>query len=264
MKILMSVNEHFINITPFHFFELVKQYDIDNSLSGFELCFDPEDKLHEQYLREFIDLAIKGKYLIQFHCRLKDIEYQKRYLTYINNITELLGYKARIVYHPLRIEDVEEDIEETTTYMQQLLKYIEENSFNIELSIENLNSIYQLHRLDKSHLAPILEANKDLKFTFDIEHEISNYGKITDLDAVLAERLVNIHISTFNYIREHQSLNDSDENKQKWIKALVFLKDIGYDNTISMEYDFPTMYGENDDEKLINFIKGAKYLNEYF
>jgi hypothetical protein len=85
-----------------------------------------------------------------------------------------------------------------------------------------------------------------------------------DLDKILKEKLINIHLHTFSYGYDHLPLSLSDKNKEKWVKGILFIKKIKYTGTIVLEYGLNEMNGSNDEEKLIDYIKSAQIANNYF
>lgn len=264
MKILLSLNDKFTKRTPRDLINLIQENDVSNSIQGFEIYLNLDNDEEVKYFEEFINLSIKNNYLIQFHSiQTEDIDKQKQYLNFYNEIAKKLDYSLKVVFHSFDIGTIEENINYTSEYMAELLNYIYINQFNLMLSIENLNA-RDNNRLNKEQIIKILANNNDLMFTYDIGHEILNYGNIIDLNEILISKLVNVHLHTFMYDDDHKSLYSKDPNKSKWVKAILYLKSLNYHETIVLEYDLYDMIGEDYEEKLLSYIESAETIKNYF
>ncbi|MDD8049695.1 MAG: hypothetical protein PHH04_08935 [Thomasclavelia sp.] len=264
MKILLSLNDKFTKRTPRDLINLIQENDVSNSIQGFEIYLNLDNNEEVKYFEEFINLSIKNNYLIQFHSiQTEDIDKQKQYLDFYNEIAKKLEYPLKVVFHSFDIGNIEENINYTSKYMADLLNYIYTNKFNLMLSIENLNA-RDNNRLNKEQIIRIIANNNDLMFTYDIGHEILSYGNIIDLNEILISKLVNVHLHTFLYDNDHKSLYSKDPNKSKWIKAILYLKSLNYNETIVLEYDLYDMIGESYEEKLFNYIESAETIKSYF
>lgn len=230
-------------------------------IKGFEVSFDLNNDLEKQYVNELIFICEQNNYILQFHGdSSRDLEYQYKYVDFINDISIKLNKRIDIVLHPISGDNLEDCIAKTNEYFSNILNYIYTNSYKINISIENLNTeTTENIRLSKEYLLPILSNNIDLNFTYDIGHEIFEYGNLTDLNPVLIERLTNIHFHTFNNHEDHKAVIKNDSN---WVKAIQYLKLIKFDSTLVLEYDFYTL-GETYEERINNYIESAEYINEY-
>lgn len=260
MKLLMSINNKFFDKSPVEFINLVRENDKLNNVAGFELYIDFMNEEEVKYLKDLAFLCDKYNLKIQMHGASEyDIETQFKYMDLLNDI---FVSGVSVVLHPITTFSREESIIETNEYFSKVLNYIYYNDYKIKVSIENLNSMVDTLRLSKDYLKGILANNSDLYFTYDIGHEIIEYGKITDIDDILKERLSNVHYHTFNNGDDHKPIGYVFYNKEQWIKGLTYLNTINYDGTVVLEYDFYAL-GEKYEERLVNYIKCFDFINDY-
>lgn len=260
MKILLSLNNKFFEKSPVELIRMIQELDVNNYVSGFELYIDFYDKSHIEYAKELAYLSKNNNYLLQFHGNSDyPLEDQKQYMLFLNDIAKTLEYKINVVLHPLSLDTIEDNVEKSNLYFSEILNYIYQNQLAINVSIENLNS-NETPRLSKDYLTSILANNMDLSFTYDVGHEIVDYGNLTDLNPVLLNRLSNVHFHTFHFFYDHQPVGmDSDK---KWVKAFRYLKTIHFDKTLVLEYDFYDL-GNDFSERMINYIKCVEYIYDY-
>ena len=146
--------------------------------------------------------------------------------------------------------------------MTELTEYIAENKYNeyIELSLENLNDFEKIKRLKKENLTDILNENQDIKFTYDIGHEMmDDMIKKDKLNEILAERLNNVHIHTKGELEDHYPIIEKTEKHTKQVlEKTKQLIESGYNGDIVMEYAIDYIDGKNLKEKLICYINCTK------
>lgn len=263
MKILLSLNFKLMDYTAYDLIKLIEKEDSKKIISGFEVCVDIENEERKKYVNELAILCKQNNLILQFHGDSSyELEKQKKYMDFLNNISNIVGKRINVVLHPHSEDTIEESIEKSNIYFSEILNYIYENNYNISISIENLNSMIDENRLSKGYLKSILANNMELNFTYDLGHEIVEYGEVTNLDTILLERLTNVHIHTFYNIDDHLPIKENDFNKEKWVKAIQYLNYINYDKTIVLEYDVYTL-GESFEERVFNYIKCAEFISEY-
>lgn len=263
MKVLLSVNNKFFEKNSFELIDYIESKDERKIIDGFELFINIENEYEKNYLFSFATICKNKNYIFQFHGDSSlSIENQKLYLDKIDELSKIIDKKINIVLHPITSVTFEEELKKTNEYFSIILNYIYMNNYNLSVSIENLNSTAKFFRLSKDYLTPILYNNMDLNFTYNVGHELIEYGKTTDLTEILKNRLINVHIHTFLNTMDHMFINDENINKEKWVKALNYLKLIKYDNTLVLEYSIDYM-GNNLDEKLDNYLKCANFIEEY-
>ena len=257
MKILLSLNYKFFNLEPDKLIELIKEYDEENLISGFEIATN--SKKDELYVLKLAKIALKNEYIVNLHSpSFKNIEDAKKYLDFAVKISKIMQRKTNIVYHPINAESINESKEKTKEQIKEIMKYLEENNYydNIELSIENLNDMNGIKRLKKEDLIEVLEAQKSLKFTYDIGHEVIDGIKTEKLLNILDEKLNNIHIHTYQKNLDHYPIKNM--NEQETIKKL--LEKYGDNKTVVLEYAIDYVDGENFETKFKNYIEGSKIL----
>lgn len=259
MKILLSLNFKFFNLEPEKFIELIKKYDEENLISGFEIATN--SKKDEWYVLRLAKVALENKYIINLHSpSFENIEEIKEYLDFVVEISKMMKRKINIVYHPISANGIDESKEKTKEQIEEIMQYIEDKKYynHVELSIENLNDMNSIKRLKKEDLIEILEQQKSLKFTYDIGHEIIDGIKTEKLVNILDERLNNIHIHTFQKDLDHYPINNIDE--YKLIKEL--LEKYGENKTVVLEYALDYIDGEDFETKLKNYVESAKIIKD--
>ncbi len=263
MKFFLSINDKFFENNVHFFIQKLKLYDKNNYVSGFEICFDFNDTIHHEFIEGLISYCKKDHYIIQFHGNSSyELKKQYAYLNFINEISNKLGYKINIVLHPIVLETEQKSLEATNIYFSNVLNYIYNNNLNINISIENLTSKNKNHVLSPEFLEPILANNLDLYYTYDLGHEFIEYGNIINLNDIVKKRLINVHLHTFNNNFDHLPILNISKNKDKWLKAILYLKNINYKGPLVLEYDFYLM-GQNYEERLLNYINSIYFLNDY-
>lgn len=260
MNLMLSINKKFYDVTPVELINIIKENDKKNIVAGFEFCLTDLNEKNLAYALELNYLCKLNNYLFQIHgnCDL-NMGDQFKMMDFISTLSD---NKIKVVLHSLSGDNIEEEIKNSNLYFSELLNYIYEKHYKIEISIENLNSPIEL-RLNKGLILAILSNNEDLYFTYDVGHEIAEYGNITDLDQIMINKLCNIHIHTFKNVNDHLPISIDEENKLKWVKALQYLKFIKYDKTLVLEYDIYQINGETLKEKIENYIEEVYFINEY-
>lgn len=264
MKILISINSKFFSKSPEQLIDLVANLDKGKCVSGFEMCIDSSSEIELNYSKKFAELCKNNNYYLQIHGNSKlSLDKQFAFMDYCQTIAMTLDYSVNIVLHPLYVGTVEDSVVKTNEYFSEVIKYIYENKYDINITIENLNSSKR-ERLNKEHILSILGNNEKLGFTYDIGHEIMDFGNIVDLDPILIEKLSNVHIHTHTNLIDHMLIFKKDINKAQWVKGVLYLKSIDFDNTIVLEYDFFKILGDSYKERLKNYVESALLISQYF
>lgn len=264
MKLLLALNYKFITKDAYQLIRLLEEQDKNHVIAGYEMMVDCKKEEEMDYLDHLVHLAKEKGYLLQVHSSsYSDIMLQKEFLDKIEKHALFLGYPVNIVFHHLTEENEMLALEKTNEMMGELLIYCYQKGYHLTLSLENLEHRRNIIRLDKDEIVPILYNNIDLKYTYDIGHEFRDYGQITDVDALLVERLNNVHLFRNDLDKTHLPLTDSDPDKDKWVKALLYLKQNGYSGSVVLEYDFYRIEGNSFEEKFINYIRHAEFVKQY-
>lgn len=264
MKLLLALNYKFMEMDLFRLMKLIEEHDIEHVVDGYEIMVDCKKKEHMAYLENLVHLAKEKGFILQVHSSsYDDLEVQKRFLDEVEHLALFLDRKIHIVYHPFGGTTEESALEKTNHLLAELLIYCYQKKYHLILSLENLEHRVGSVRLDKEEIVPVLYNNIDLHYTYDLGHELRDYGNITDVDHLLLERLNNVHL--FRNEREitHLPLTDGDIDKEKWVKSLLYLKQSGYQGSVVLEYDFYQMEGETFEEKIISYLKHASFIKEY-
>ncbi|MDD2207841.1 MAG: hypothetical protein PHG03_02110 [Bacilli bacterium] len=262
MKLLLGLNYKFFNKNAHYFISKIEENDLYNNIDGFEILFDFKNKKHLTFVENIIPYCLNDNYLLQFHgISDYDLDTQYEYLDYLHIISLKFGTKINVVMHPLIANDINTSLVHTNLYFSNILNYIFYNDLNISVSIENLTAFNDI-TLSKEFLLPILANNIELNYTYDLGHELFEYGQITDLDEILITKLTNVHIHNFFHDVSHLALDKNDDNKDQWLKSILYLKKINYKGPVVLEYDF-NLLGSNYNEALHNYIKHADYIKDY-
>lgn len=263
MKTILSINYKFFEISPKEFIDIVVKNDKQNLIRGFEAVTKSKDE--EEYLKKFAKITSDNGYIVNLHApSLCNVEQYESYLDFAVEISKIQRRKVNIVFHPINADSLEESKKVTNCYVTELTEYIAENKYNeyIELSLENLNDFEKIKRLKKENLIDILNENQDIKFTYDIGHEMmDDMIKKDKLNEILAERLNNVHIHTKGELEDHYPIIEKTEKHTKQVlEKTKQLIESGYNGDIVMEYAIDYIDGKNLKEKLICYINCAKII----
>jgi len=252
-----------MDVTPKNLLEIIR---LNNSkLDGFEVCINANIVSEINYLKELAFEAHRNNLILQMHGTIYNDEATNyKYIDIINDISNIMESNINIVYHPIYNDSKEESVIASTKFLSSMLDYILLKNYKLTLSVENLNDIINQDRLNKDDLVPILEKLPDLKFTYDIGHELIDYGKITDLNETLKQRLNNVHIHTFHNTHDHQVMTNDDIHKESWIKGITYLKVINYSGTMVLEYDLNSFLFNTLEEKIVGYLASIDRITEYF
>lgn len=261
MKCLMSINHKFMEYSPRELINIIKSNS--NYVDGFEIFIDIFDENQVKYLKNISFECKKNNLHLQVHGNSNlDIETQKIYFDMINELSDYLEYKINIVIHPLTDHTKEDSINKTTKYVNDLIEIANLNK--VIISLENLNDIDTEDRLSKSEVIPIVANNDNLYFTYDIGHELADYGNLININSSLIPLMSNVHIHTMNFNYsfgfDHKPIYKDDQYWNKIIKGLIFLKSNNYDKSIVFEYDLYACYGDNLTEKIISYAQSIDYI----
>lgn len=256
MNKLLSINCKFFKVEPEQLIEIINKNNDKNQIQGFEVAVS--NKEEQKYLLELAQKAKENKYILNLHApTLNSIEEYKNYLDFAVKISKITMQKTNVVFHPINAENIIKSKEITNNYINELLKYIRQKDYekNIELSVENLNDINNLKRLKKENLVEILEQNQNLKFTYDIGHELVD-GIIPKLeDNILFERLNNVHIHTHLGKEDHHPLKANSEDENITFELLNKISSKKENLNVVLEYALDYIDGMDFEEKMEKYIK---------
>ena len=261
---VISINNKFKSISPS---EIINKLVNSRFTKGIEICADPRDEEMMKYMDELVDLCRENNILFQVHGDSSlPLDIQKEYIDRLSNYSEKLGYTINVVLHTLTRETVEESLHDSQEYFGELLDYRDKNK--IRLSIENLNDAPGIVRLDKQEMLPLMKNDTRLYMTYDIGHDIADYGNITDLDESLVKRISNVHLhqasSIYDRGYDHKPIDDESMYFEKVLKGILYLLHIDYSGPVTYEYDLYLCDGDTIKEKIDNYIYSIDDTTEHF
>lgn len=260
-NIILSLNSTIFDISPSAFFELVEKHDPENIIKGIEVALLDENlKSNMDYIKKLATICREQNYIFNLHAKpFSDIKDDQNYLDVVANLALTYGNRINLVIHPISKENDDATIKYTKEYLGQLLNYIHDNNYHIDLSIENLNILNGEKRLKKEQLVEILETLQDLKFTYDIGHEIVDGVIPGNLSEILKQRINNIHVHSFLGKNDHYLIGTEKHDNALIDTVIDLIVNDNYDGWVVLEYGLGHYsVGNNLEEKIINYIELAK------
>ena len=263
MKSIISINEKFQTMEPK---KLVSKIMESKYVKGIEVFVNPDNKYMMDYMDQLVTLCKENDLLFQVHGDSSlDLDKQIEYLNIIARYSDYLGYTVNVVMHSLTRDTTEEEVKDTQVYLHDLLESIDLNK--VRISVENLNDADGIIRLDKQEMEPVLCNDERLYMTYDIGHEIADYGNITDLNPLFISRISNVHIHTrTNYYQEgydHKPIDDQQDTFKDVLKGILYLKHLDYNGPVVFEYDLLLCDGETTEERVDSYIKSVDDTSEH-
>lgn len=192
MKSLISVNSKFMKLSPNELTNIIIK---SKYTKGIEIYIDYNNKEEKDYLQHLIYEIKRKDLVLQIHGEITlDLNTQIEFLKQLEKYADYLGYPIIITFHTIYNEDYDVSINNTIAYLNNVFKEIDSNK--VIISLENLNSLRNLNRLNKEMIRPMILNDEKLYFTYDIGHEIIDYGEITNLDNFMIEDIRNVHLHT--------------------------------------------------------------------
>ena len=261
MKSLISVNSKFMVLNPT---ELVNLILNSKYTKGIEIYINFENDFQQKYLNDLVFEINKNNLILQVHSDV-EIEFDKQldYMRQLEKYSDYLGYPIIVTLHTIYDENQEESIIKTRNYIGDLINNIDNKK--ILIALENLNNARGFNRLGKEEITNIILNDDRMFFTYDIGHEIANYGEITNVDNYLIEELRNVHIhSKDNQGRDHWPIYKNDIHWNEIIKALMYLVNNKYKYNIVYEYALEYCYGETTKERVIDYLNSIDFVSERY
>ena len=261
---VMSINKKFQTIEPK---KLIEKILNSKYTRGIEISLNPNDDFMMNYMDQLVNLCKEHNILFQVHGDSSlDLDTNIKYFDLLSRYSDFLGYPINVVMHSLTRETTEEEITASQEYFSEILKEVDLNK--IKISVENLNDADGLIRLDKQEMKPVLYNDERLYMTYDIGHDIADYGQVTDIDPLFINRISNVHLhARTNYYKDgydHKPIDDQDETFEAVLKGVLFLKNVQYDGPITYEYDLYLCDGESVDEKIDSYLDSIDKVTEHF
>lgn len=259
MKSLISINYKFMGISPK---ELVSLILNSKYTKGVEANIDVNNEQELKYLDDLVFELKKHNLILQIHGEIginfvKQLEYLKR----LEKYSYYLGYSIVLTFHTIYDENEEVSKSKTLEYLSDLISTIDNSK--IIVCLENLNDARGFIRLEKEKIRPMILNDENLYFTYDIGHEIADYGSITNLDKYMIEEIRNVHIHSNNGRGvDHIPIYKNDIHWNEIIKGLVFLITNDYKYNIVFEYGLEYCNGNTLEEKIKDYLNSIDYVSE--
>lgn len=258
MKSLISINHKFMDLSPK---ELI--YLILNSkyVKGVEACINLKNEKELEYLDNLVFELKKNNLILQIHgdidlCLDEQIKYMKKLESY----SDYLNIPIIVTLHTIYDEDMNVSIRKTVEYISSLIKNI--NNEKVIICLENLNDARGFIRLGKEEIRPTVLNDEKLFFTYDIGHEIADYGSITDLDEYMIDDIKNVHIHSNNKGLDHMPIYKNDVHWNEIIKGILFLITNSYKYNIVFEYALEYCRGKTTEEKVRDYLYSIDYVSQ--
>ena len=261
MNSLISVNEKFFKVTPR---DLVQMILKTKYTRGIELYIDA---LNEEQLKYLDDLSYEIKrydLILQIHANYRlALEDQLNYFKRLEKYADYLGYPIVITIHPLYDDDKEKSYRLTADYLGEIINNIDNNK--LVICLENLNDVEHFDRLEKETVTPIILNNENLYFTYDLGHELMDYGNLTTINEYLIDQIRNIHIHTNDGKgTDHLPIYKNDVNWSSLLKMIIFLINHKYKYNIVYEYEIFACKGDTLEERITDYLESIDFVTEHY
>ena len=260
MKSLISINNKFVDINPRELVELILASKHTN---GIEAAFDFNNSDEMKYLDDLVQEIKKYNLILQIHANANlKLDKQILYMKELEKYSDFLGFPIIVTIHSVYDPDKEISLNKSIDYLEELVKNIDNNK--VVISVENLNDAKDLDRLEKEYITPMILNDEKLYFTYDIGHELADYGNVTNLNEYLIGEIRSIHLHTHNHLKDHQPIYENDKYWNDIMKSLVYLINNNYQGNIVYEYDLYDCKGETKREKINDYLKSIDLVSEKY
>ncbi len=258
MKSLMSINYKFMSINPK---DLVSMIIESKYTKGVEVFIDVSKEEELKYLDNLVFELKRNNLILQVHGNIElDYESQVMFIRTLEEYSDYLGYLIVLTLHTISDDSKEVSVSKTVDYLSNLINDIDTNK--IIISLENLNDIRGFIRPGKEEIRTTILNDEKIYFTYDIGHEIADFGEITNLDGYMFEDIRNVHIHSNKQGKDHYPIYKNDELSEKITKALLFLKLNKYEYNIVFEYGLEYCYGDTVENNIKYYLSSIDYLSE--
>ena len=261
MKSLISINHKFMCISSRELVKLIKE---SKYTKGVEIYIDYDKQEEVDYLDSLVPELKQNDLILQVHANVElELEMQIKYFELIAKYSTELGYPINVTFHTIYDEDVDKSLSKTLDYMTELIKNID--TTKVVLCLENLNDTEGKKRPNKEEIRDIIVDNDFIYLTYDIGHELADYGTISNLDSKLVEEISNVHIHTNDGKgNDHMPIYQNDMLWDEVIKGIEFLKSNGYQRSIVYEYALEFCKGENTEDRIKDYLNSIDFVTENY
>lgn len=216
-------------------------------------------------MKTILEFCIKRKKIFQCHTpNFKDLDLIYPYLLNVDKLSKIYERNINVVVHSKEDDDIEKSIIETKEYVFKILQYVKQKNLNVTISLENLNYHHDRNRINMSLIDNILVDFDELKFTYDIGHDIFDNKQNTMLSKLQAKKINNVHFHNVKEDKDHVQVFETTENIPYLKNAIQNLKDVKYEGDIVVEVGVNTFEGKTVREMLDNYIKSIKEIKKEF
>lgn len=261
MKSIISINNLFMDLTPRDLVELIMN---SKYTKGVEANIDANNKYELDYLDKLVFELKKNDLILQVHGDMTlELEKQLEFLKLLEKYADDLNYPIVFTIHSMIDDDSDIALKKTIEYISELINKIGENK--IIICLENLNNIDGMTRLGRNDIRKYIINDEKLYFTYDLGHELSDYGNLTDIDEYLQEDIRNIHIHSHdNQGHDHMPIYRNDLHWNDIMKGLSFLIINHYRFNIVYEYSINYCKGNTLEEKVMDYLDSIDLVSERY
>ena len=261
MNSLISINNKFMDISPKDLVSMILNFKYTK---GVEVYINPNEEKELKYLEGLVFELRKNSLILQIHGEIElDYATQIKYMNRLERYSDELNMPIIVTFHTLFDDDKSESINKTIDYLSSLYKDIDNNK--IIISLENLNDIRGYDRIGKDEIKNTILNDEGIYFTYDIGHEISNFGNITDIDSYLIDDIRNVHLHSIDEVgNDHKPIYNDDLYWNEIIKAIAFLILCGYKYNIVYEYGIEYCKGNTLEDKVKDYLSSIDLVSERY
>lgn len=260
MKYLLSISWHtFASLSIDEILEILNSEDLTN-VDGIELASPNFDEM-----LAVLKFCQKSNLIFQCHTpNYKDKNLVYNYLRNVSELSDIYGKKINVVLHPLENNNFKKSIVDTIEYVESIFLYIKINKLNVEISLENLNFHHNRRRINVDVIDEILKQFDNLKFTYDIGHDIFDNDINSTLTDVEKVKINNVHLHTVHNGKDHENFIKYPDNLIFLKNAILSLEEMNYNENVVVEIGVDMFLGNNTREKLIDYIESITIIKDIF
>jgi len=244
------------------FAKKVKEKDVENVVDGIEINLNVDDKELVDYYIEVSKHLKENNLELFLHApnfnKLSSIE---KLISVYKKFEDAYGDKIRFNIHPVFSDHFTYyDKKDTLDEIEVLDEVMEHSHLHMEYCVENLNERYNLKRINVDKIDEILEKS-NIKFCWDIGHAVFDGIKSYELTKIQKERLMHVHLHDVCCKIDHLPFIGADVDYEK---ALKYLININYNNSITIELAHENLKGKTTEDKVVNYIKEIKKIKDTY
>ncbi|MDF2865361.1 MAG: Xylose isomerase-like barrel [Clostridia bacterium] len=263
MNFLMSINSKmFSQYDSLNLMNVITNLDVNNSVKGIEIYIDMINEEEKEYCLSLAKVIKDKNLIMQVHSvdmnNLKENSILE-YLEYYNKLSLIYGKQVKLTVHSLEENTLEESIKKSIKILKSMMDKISENNFNLEVLLENLNEHREVVRCNIYEVYKIIDSVELDGITLDMGHYVyDNSNDYSNLDNKYTNKIKNIHLHDISGKEDHHPFY---YNSVKIKEAMDYLKKIGYNENVVLEFGLEYLKGETFKDKIDEYIKQIEYVN---